>query len=215
MVELSDFGFTHDCPHQKWWEVRHPPTLSRFPRPKLFTQIPPTAGMLRTAGGCVHVALCHVASIQGPPSAPSSNTTGDAAPDWSHLLAGATPGAGQHDVVTLRAAVAPHVALQLLPDARPLLPRMHGYVVLASPHAGELRVFVVYDLLRKSLADVIARLPGSRILSPVAVRSRAHTAMPLCEPHHRRTPHACAAHMAHSSSLACCRPRRHAVTHHT
>ena len=72
----------------------------------------------------------------------------------------------------LRAAVAPHVALQLLPDVRPLLPTLHGYVITSAADAdadadagagdgrGDQQAWLAYSLQGNCLAQHLEAQPG-------------------------------------------------------
>lgn len=88
----------------------------------------------------------------------------------------------------LRAAVAPHVALQLLPDVRPLLPTLHGFFVSswtaaensgrlpgAQPGAGagaqgDKVAWLVYSMHGQCLALHLAQQPQNSLAPKVVVR---------------------------------------------
>lgn len=70
----------------------------------------------------------------------------------------------------LRAAVVPHVALQLMPDVRPLLPRLHGFFTRPDgTAAGRERLWLAYDPGETSLAAHLDSRPTTAITTKATV----------------------------------------------
>lgn len=87
----------------------------------------------------------------------------------------ATPDAASQ---ALRAAVAPHVALQLLPDVRPLLPALHGFLVAPAAEASsagplrdrDRRTWLVYSIQGQCLALHLEHQPQHFLPAKLVVR---------------------------------------------
>lgn len=83
----------------------------------------------------------------------------------------------------LRAAVVPHVALQLMPDVRPLLPRLHGFFTRPDgAAAGRERLWLAYDSSETSLAAHLDSRPTSAIPTKATVRIPRRACAPPCLP---------------------------------
>ena len=71
----------------------------------------------------------------------------------------------------VRGVVTPHVALQLLPDVQPLLPRLHGFFTRPDgAAAGRERLWLAYDASDSSLAGHLDTQPTASMPTRQAVR---------------------------------------------
>eukprot|EP00892_Ulva_mutabilis_P000185 jgi/Ulvmu1/10167/UM006_0122.1 len=131
-------------------------------------------GNLHAHGRLTPVALCCAAVL------PAANLY------FQRNLSVGSFAAAAGDDCGVRAAVAPHAALQLLPDVRPHLPRLHGFFTRPdSAAAGSERLWLAYDVAEGSLAEHLDSQPTTSMPTQQVVRVLHQLASAL-EAMHRR-----------------------------